>query len=227
VNAWKALPGAQRQAAGAALALAVSLLLPWYSAVIATREVSFNAFEAFSWVEAAVLALVGAVAYLLWSRTQGRAFHLPGGDGTAVTAAGGWAVLLIAWRLFDRPDADISGVSWGIFVALAAATALAVAGQRMRAAGTPEPPNPAEDPTWEAKPARRRGGRGAPTPVRPPRRRSPKRPAALAVPEWEGEPPEAPTAVTESLTADTEALPADTEAADPPHRPPDRPDRLF
>ena len=229
MNAWRHLSGASRQAAAAAAALAVALLLPWYDAVIATREVKFNAFEAFSWVEAAVLLVVVAVLYLLYSRTQGRAFHLPGGDGTAVTIAGGWSVLLIVWRLFDRPDADISGVSWGIFVALGAAVALAAAGQRMRAEGAPEPPNPAEDPTWESRPARRRAARaGEPVPVRPPRRRASKRPAALAVPEWEGEPRDPPTAQTEALTAETQILPPDPDPDPaPPRRGANPPDRLF
>jgi hypothetical protein len=173
-------------------------------------------------VEAALLLVVVAVLYLLYSRTQGRAFHLPGGDGTAITAAGAWSVLLIVWRLFDRPDGDISGVSWGIFVALVAAVALTVAGQRVRAARVPEPPNPAEDPTWEARPRRRAPRSGEPVPVRPPRRRASRRPSALAVPEWEGDPPEAPT---EPLTRETEPL----RPAEPPEprRPQGPPDRLF
>ena len=38
-----------------------------------------------------------------------KGFHLPGGDGTAIALAGGWAVLLLVWRLFDEPDATGPG----------------------------------------------------------------------------------------------------------------------
>ena len=51
-----------------------------------------------------------------------RRFHLPGGDGVAITLAGGWAVLLLVWRLFDKPDIQgagaTMGIQWGIFGAL-------------------------------------------------------------------------------------------------------------
>ena len=106
--------------------------------------------------------------------------------------AGGWAALLIVWRLFDTPEARTIefGLQWGIFVALAAAVALSLAGARVRAAHRPEPPNPAaEEDEWE-RPAResRRP---------PPRPRPPAEPAAVTEvlrdpPGWEGEPPEAP-----------------------------------
>jgi hypothetical protein len=90
---------------------------------------------------------------LLFARGERRAFHLPGGDGAVVLAAGLWAVLLIVWRLFDKPDVAVAGgtvgLKWGIFVALGAAIALAVAGNRVRAAGRPEPPlrRPVPQPT--------------------------------------------------------------------------------
>ena len=40
----------------------------------------------------------------------------------AITLAGGWAVLLLVWRLFDKPDihgaSATVGIQWGIFGAL-------------------------------------------------------------------------------------------------------------
>ena len=89
---------------------------------------------------------------LLFQRAEGRAFHLPGGDGGVITAAGVWTCVLVIWRILDKenvsvsgPGATASGVEWGIFVALAVAALLVYAGQRIRRAHTPEPPLPADD----------------------------------------------------------------------------------
>ena len=101
-----------------------------------------SAFGAFSFVEAAVLLVALAVLALLFSRSEHATFHLPGGDGTVVMAAGAWVALLLVWRLFDKPDADAAlvGVDWGIFFALASAGVLAYAGSRMRRAQQPAAP---------------------------------------------------------------------------------------
>jgi hypothetical protein len=144
------LPREQKLAGGAALALFVSMFLPWY-------QVSFNvkthtgagnlsAFEVFSWVEAAVLLVAGSVLFLLYARSERRGFHLPGGDGFVVMLAGGWVAALLLWRMFDKPSVgdphNVVGIQWGIFVALLAAGTLTWAGVRMRAAHRPEPPLP-------------------------------------------------------------------------------------
>lgn len=181
-------------AAGAAAALALSLFLPWYSksffAMVGGQSRaasdSLSAFGVFSFVEAAVLLVAGGVLYLIYARAQRRGFHLPGGDGVVVFAAGVWAVLLLIWRLFDKPDVDDPGVTvgiaWGFLFAFVAAGALAAAGARLKAAHVPEPPNPAE--TEEVEPRRRR-------------RRRPADPSAVTEvlrdrPSWKGEPPEPP-----------------------------------
>jgi hypothetical protein len=152
-RAWRALAREQRLAAGAALALLGAMALPWYSVTFSkvverkleTDTVPKSALFVFSWVEAAVLLVsVGALA-LLFARAERRPFHLPGGDGVVLAAAGAWASLLIAWRFFDKPDLaqGVVGIAWGIWVALAAALTLAYAGMRLRAAHRPEPPLPA------------------------------------------------------------------------------------
>ena len=186
------LPPELRNAGIAAAALAVSLLLPWYqqsyvpegSREFVQRNVS--AFGVFSFVEAAVLLVAAAVLFLVWARSEKKGFHLPGGDGTAIALAGGWALLLLVWRLFDKPDAPDEtssyGIQWGMFAALAAAGALLAAGLRVRAAHRPEPPNPAaaEVEPQEPRPPRRRADPAAVTEVLGER------------PDWSGEPPEAP-----------------------------------
>ena len=116
-----------------------------------------------------MLLVAAAVLFLVWARSQQKGFHLPGGDGVAITIAGGWAMLLLVWRLFDKPDIQgagaTMGIQWGIFGAMLAAGALIVAGARVRALHAPEPPNPAaDDVDWvspraaRARAARRSGG---------------------------------------------------------------------
>jgi hypothetical protein len=215
IPAFRALPREMQQAAACAGALMLTLFLPWYSAqLLGADGRSFNrtAWGEFSFVEAAVLLVAAGVLYLVWARSQRKAFHLPGGDGTVIMVAGGWAALLIVWRLFDTPEARTIefGLQWGIFVALAAAVALSLAGARVRAAHRPEPPNPAaEEDEWE-RPARESR--------RPRRGRAPTEPAAVTEvlrdpPGWEGEPPEAPGRAPRAQPP--------AAADDPP------PDRLF
>jgi hypothetical protein len=153
---------------------------------------NLSAFGVFTFIEAAVLLVALAVLFLVWARSQRKGFHLPGGDGTAITIAGGWAVLLLVWRLFDKPDVQgpgaTIGIQWGIFGALLAAAALIVAGTRVRAAHVPEPPNPAaDDVDWEAPPPRRAERR----PDRRPRDTGTVTDVLRQRPAWEGEPREA------------------------------------
>jgi hypothetical protein len=139
-RAWHALTPDGRLAALAAAALFVSMFLPWYHVRGSVND-SVTAFGVFSFVEAAVLLVAVAVLALLFARTEGHAFHLPGGDGSVVMGAGVWAALLLVWRLFDKPDAGaLVGVQWGIFFALAAAGLLAYAGVRMRRTQRPAAP---------------------------------------------------------------------------------------
>jgi hypothetical protein len=158
-RAWKSLPQERRLAAYAAIGLFISLFLPWYQrqffAVLGGKlqpaSDSQTAWGAFSFVEAAVLLVAAGVLTLLFQRAEGKAFHLPGGDGGVITAAGVWASVLVVWRIFDKQggnahglNATTYGIEWGIFVALAVAILLVYAGSRIRAAHRPEPPLPGE-----------------------------------------------------------------------------------
>jgi hypothetical protein len=224
IPAFRALPAEMQQAAGAAAALALTMLLPWYEKSFfdttgpqaRPQSANLSAFGVFSFVEAAVLLVAAGVLYLIWARSQQKAFHLPGGDGTVIMVAGAWAVLLLVWRLFDKPDVSdpgaTVGIQWGVFVALVAAGALTAAGARVRAAHRPEPPNPmADDVEWE-RPARTERRRA----TRSPREATTVTQAFEDRPGWEGEPPEAPG----------RARPATAPAEDRDEQPRD-PDRLF
>jgi hypothetical protein len=152
---WRALEHDEQLAAIAAIGLFVSMFLPWYSQTdtvvvgntAKASQASLTAFASFSFVEAAVLLVSAGVLGMLFARAEGRAFRLPGGDGTIVLLAGCWAAVLIFYRTLDKPGLHGTqritatvGVQWGIFVALAAAGLLAYAGSRMRAARRREPP---------------------------------------------------------------------------------------
>ncbi|MGO9754519.1 MAG: hypothetical protein ACLP8S_16955 [Solirubrobacteraceae bacterium] len=163
MRAWRQLGPEQRLAAVAAFGLFLTLFLPWYQeTVIATTTAkarnlvsaseSLTGWGAFSFVEAAVLLVALSVLVLLFGRAEGRAFHLPGGDGSVITAAGAWTCILVIWRIFDKQGtsttrvyATTSGIDWGIFVALGVAGLLTYAGTRIRASHRPEPPLPGED----------------------------------------------------------------------------------
>jgi hypothetical protein len=152
----------QQLAGLAAVALLLSMFLPWYekSALGARGAVSdtVSAFGAVSFVEAAVFLVSAGVLVLLFTRAEGSEYELPGGDGTVIFGAGLWAALLIFWRVFDRPDvtgaAATVGIQWGFFVAFIAAGALASAGWRLRQHERDARPTP--------PPERRRRPRPAP-----------------------------------------------------------------
>ena len=156
---WRELPQERRLAALACVGLFFTLFLPWYQETVFANGVtslrsassSLTGWGAFSFVEAAVLLVAAAVLVLLFSRAERQAFHVPGGDGGVITAAGLWTCILIVWRIFDKQGtsrhgqiAYTSGIEWGIFVALGVAAVLAYAGSQIRLAHEPEPPLPGE-----------------------------------------------------------------------------------
>src|SRR5437764_13825650 len=165
LDAWRALERERRLVAAAALGLFLSMFLPWYSKSVTAQvsgklqhaQSSLNAFEAFSWVEAAVLLVSAGVLAMLFARAERRHFRLPGGDGFIVIVAGAWAAVLIFYRLLDKPGltgnekltADV-GVKWGIFIALLVALGLLYAGTHLRASERARHgPGPADEPPGE------------------------------------------------------------------------------
>ncbi len=147
-RAWAALEPEQRLAAIAAAGLLVTMFFPWYELqslnprTHAIDSRSISAFGDVSFVEAAVFLVAAGVLALLFARAERRDFHMPGSDGAVVMLAGGWATLLIFYRVFSRPDGHgyPVGIQWGFFLAFVAAGLLAAAGWRMRALAEPEPP---------------------------------------------------------------------------------------
>ncbi len=193
IRVWRGLPRERRLAALACVGLFLTLFLPWYQETVFANGVStlrsasssLTGWGAFSFVEAAVLLVAASVLLLLFVRAEGQAFHVPGGDGGVITAAGVWTCALIVWRIFDKQGtsrhgqiAYTSGIEWGIFVALAVAALLAYAGSLIRLAHEPEPPLPGERESADASarpPAPRLAAprRAGDEPAPPRRRRAP------------------------------------------------------
>jgi hypothetical protein len=215
LNAWGALRRDQRLAAMTSLGLFVSMLLPWYSKTVVIRTrgggagtQSLSAFQAFSFVEAAVLLVSVGVLAALFARAEKRDFHLPGGDGTVVMLAGAWVAILIFYRLFDKPGLQGNeqvvssvGVEWGIFVALLVALGLAYVGRLMRFGERGAPPV-----------TRTRRGEGAPRSGRPREQAE-----TVVVPSYEDEPDTHETVPDrEPQGASERALPARAPGGDAP-----------
>ena len=197
---WRVLPHERRLAAGAALGLFLTLFLPWYqdtviaggtaaSAALRAASASITGWGAFSFVEAAVLLVAAGVLVLLFIRAEGRAFHVPGGDGGVITAAGLWTCMLIIWRIFDKAGGQSNhgvylstGIEWGIFIALGVAGLLAYSGSRIRLAHEPEPPLPGERPSPRSGDARA-GASGV-------AKRRPSTPRPVAADQRAGQPEE-------------------------------------
>jgi len=162
IHAMAQLSHERRLAAFAALGLFLTLFLPWYQETLfvsgsttklAHQSATLTGWGAFSFVEAAVLLVAFGVLTLLFQRGEGRAFHVPGGDGGVIMAAGCWTCVLVIWRMFDKQGTESHasyaatwGIEWGIFIAFAVAGFMAWTGFRIRGAHEPEPPLPGERP---------------------------------------------------------------------------------
>jgi hypothetical protein len=184
-RAWGALTFEQRTAALAALALLVTMFFPWYDLQSLNRKTgainshSISAFGDVSFVEAAVFLVAAGVIALMFARAERRDFHMPGSDGSVVIVAGGWAALLIFYRVFSRPAGHgyPVGIEWGFFLAFVAAGALTWAGWRMRARSRPEAPlthprgsrrrGPSDDEVTVVSVSPQRSSRARPVAARP------------------------------------------------------------
>jgi hypothetical protein len=134
-NLLRSLGAHGRLAAAGGAIVAASLLLPWYGVAFAGGLLK-TPLGTFGWVEAALLLTLGATALLLVRFARGRRLPRPLHTGTLLATAGVWSLLLIGFRILDRPDfgpipASV-GLRYGIFVALGGAVVLFLGGLRLR-----------------------------------------------------------------------------------------------
>ncbi|HYU61075.1 MAG TPA: hypothetical protein VEK39_09960 [Solirubrobacterales bacterium] len=133
--------GAHERLAALGIAIvALSLLLPWYGINFAGGLVK-TPLGAFGFIEVAILVTLAAAAYLIARTERGRELPHPLHIGTLIAAAGAWTAVLVAYRIFDRPDfgpeagplsAERVGLRYGIFIALAGAALIVAGGLRRR-----------------------------------------------------------------------------------------------
>jgi hypothetical protein len=134
--AYRSLDPEQRLAGAAALALALSLFLPWWRDPV--FGISYVGVRRLTFLEVAIFIVAVSVLALLFGRAERRSFHLPLSDGTLIAAAGAWAAFMVIFRMLDPPSRAIGqqtrdyGMRWGALVALASAVTLAFAGARER-----------------------------------------------------------------------------------------------
>lgn len=132
--------GPERVAALGALAIAGSLLLPWYGFKLGSR-LSATGLDSFNLAHFALLITAGAALALV---VRGRDLDLPRpiSLGALVVAAGIWCVLILAFLVADPPNLivdtrTIGGVRirYGVLVAAGGAAALVVGGLGIKRAG--------------------------------------------------------------------------------------------
>jgi hypothetical protein len=133
----RGLSGNERIAVIGAAVMIGSLLLPWYESPISDELVQ-TGIGAFGWAEAALLLIAAATTYLALECGGGYVPPRPLREWGLFVSAGAWAALIVVYRMADRPRFTLEGhdepydLHYAIFVALAGAAIIIVAGLRMR-----------------------------------------------------------------------------------------------
>ena len=127
----------QRLAVAGVAVIAASLPLPWWRAP-ADRSLVVTGIGDFGFVEGA-LVLTAIMALLLVLRVgAGHVPPRPLRQWGLLVVAGVWAVVIVGYRMFDRPEFTLGDtdepydLGYGIILALAGAALIAVAGLRLR-----------------------------------------------------------------------------------------------
>ena len=139
----------ERIAVAGAAVMVVSLLLPWYESPI-SNDLVLTGIGAFGWAEGALVLIAVATVFLALKGGGGYVPPRPLREWGLFVAAGAWAALIVLYRIADRPRFTLAGhdepydLHYAIFVALAGAVLIVVAGLRMRPrerAKRPQPPD--------------------------------------------------------------------------------------
>lgn len=137
-RAVRGMGPSERLASLGALAVFLSMLLPWYTSPIEADLVKTGAGN-FNFALAALLATMAAVLFLALEVGEGYRPPRPLSVGTLMLLAGVWGAAIVVFEMLDRPNFDFGGVhdsydiAYGTFVALAGTAAVTVAGVRRRA----------------------------------------------------------------------------------------------
>jgi hypothetical protein len=116
--------------------VAVSLLLPWYG--VSFAGLVRTPLSRVGFVEVALVLTLVAVGYVIVRSERGPAFPRPLHSGTMIALGGAWTMVLVGYRIADRPDLGIFGdaygvgLRYGIFIALGGGVLIVVGGLRAR-----------------------------------------------------------------------------------------------
>jgi hypothetical protein len=145
----RGLGGNERIAVIGAAVMVGSLFLPWYESPI-SNDLVLTGIGAFSWAEAALVLIAGATTFLALQGGGGYVPPRPLREWALFVVAGCWSALIVLYRIADRPRFTLAGhdepydLHYAIFVALAGAVVIVMAGVRMRPrerAKRPQPPD--------------------------------------------------------------------------------------
>jgi hypothetical protein len=133
----RGLGGNERIAVIGAAVMVGSLFLPWWESPISDELVQ-TGFGAFGWAEAALVLIAAATTFLALQGGGGYVPPRPLREWALFVVAGCWAALIVLYRIADRPRFTLEGhdepydLHYAIFVALAGAVIIVIAGLRMR-----------------------------------------------------------------------------------------------
>ena len=133
----RGLGGNERIAVIGAGVMVGSLILPWYQSPI-SNDLVFTGIGAFGWAEGALVLIALATTALALQCGGGYIPPRPLREWALFVVAGCWAALIVLYRIVDRPNFTLSGhdepydLHYAIFVALAGAVIIVMAGLRMR-----------------------------------------------------------------------------------------------
>lgn len=136
-NDLRGLGANERIAVAGCAVMVVSLALPWYQSPI-SNDLVLTGIGAFGWAEGALVLIAAATTFLALQGGGGYVPPRPLREWGLFVAAGVWAAVIVLYRIADRPRFTLAGhdepydLHYAIFVALAGAVLIVVAGLRMR-----------------------------------------------------------------------------------------------
>ena len=133
----RGLGGNERIAVIGAAVIVGSLVLPWYQSPI-SNDLVLTGIGAFGWAEGALVLVAAAAVFLALRCGGGYVPPRPLREWALFVVAGTWAALIVLYQIADRPRFTLAGhdepydLHYAIFVSLAGAVVIVIAGLRMR-----------------------------------------------------------------------------------------------
>jgi hypothetical protein len=136
-HAARGMGPSERLASIGAVAVYLSLLLPWYRSPVESDLVQTGS-GAFNFASAALLLTMGAVLFLAVEVGAGYRPPRPLSIGTLMMLGGVWSSMICVYLMVETPAFHVGGVNgdyavaYGLFIAFGGAIATVVAGARRR-----------------------------------------------------------------------------------------------